>query len=75
MQAAINFLEHPAYTKAHNSNVNLRCEREVVLLMDSGVVPQLESIFRRGPEWDVGLEHVTLLQVLKKCGQICLVIF
>eukprot|EP00884_Botryococcus_braunii_P014845 jgi/Botrbrau1/23361/Bobra.0051s0014.1 len=61
-QAARNFLTHPAYIKAHDSNVTLRCERETILVIESGVTPELESIFRRGPDWELGLEHITLLQ-------------
>ncbi len=56
-------MEHPAYQKAHAKNVRLRCEKEAVLVVEGAVQPDLESIFRRGADWELGLEHIYLLQV------------
>lgn len=63
LQVAKAFFEHPSYLKAHESNVATRCTAETVMVVDSSVTSDLESIFRRGPEWEIGLEHICLLQV------------
>ena len=58
------FLGSTAVQAALSKEQGSRCSQHCSYIMEGQVPADLEAIFCRGIEWDSGVEHVLLLQVL-----------
>ena len=64
MQKGEAFLGSAAVQAALSKEQGSRCSQHCSYIMEGRVPADLEAIFCRGIEWDSGVEHVLLLQVL-----------
>ena len=62
MQVAEAFLGHAAVRGRLAEELGSRCAAALTLTFEGSVEPELEAIFCRGIEWDIGLEHLFLFQ-------------
>ena len=68
MQKGEAFLASPAVQKALRNEQGRRCSAQFSYILEGQVPADLEAIFCRGIEWDHGVEHVLLLEVIIPCA-------
>ena len=66
-QAAKSFERHPQYLKAVAESAQPLCQQFLSLHFDAQVPAELEDMFRRGPEWEGGVEHILVMEVTTFC--------
>jgi len=71
------YLQHIDQFRQHAKLQQVRTEADdmcdtMLEMVVAGTVPRdIEAIFRKGSDWDVGLDHILILQVgSENCGQI-----
>jgi hypothetical protein len=75
MQVAEAFLGHAAVQDRLAEEVGSRCAAALSLAFEGSVESELEAIFCRGIEWDIGIEHLLLFQaccLLHTCLSRCI---
>lgn len=64
MQHMHTFREHEKLQQARVEAQRSACEAIVEISVTSRVPKDLNSIFRKGADWDLGVDHILVLQVL-----------
>ena len=67
-QAAERFQLHPKFQEVISQSVgpeSLPFDRQLTVSFSAEAPADLEGIFRRGPEWETGVEHLFLVEVSK----------
>lgn len=65
LQALRRFLGHREYQKVRDGKFSELCTSFQLLGFESQIEMDMESMFRRGPNWEAGLEHLLVVQAGK----------
>ena len=58
------FREHEKLQQAREEAQNSACDALTEITVSGRVPRDLDSIFRKGADWDIGVDHILVLQVL-----------
>ena len=72
MQHIHKFRQHEKLQQAKDQALSSVFDVVIEMSMTGRVAKDLDSIFRKGSDWDLGLDHILVLQVeLLACAAFC----
>ena len=73
MQHMHKFRQHEKLQQAKDQALNSAFGAIVEMSLTGRVAKELDSIFRKGADWDLGWDHILVLQVkLSACATFCM---
>ena len=64
MQAAERFAQHPKLSEVIDQEVGPVFDQQLRIAFPADVPMDLEAMFRRGSEWETGVEHLLVVEVI-----------
>ena len=72
MQHIHKFRQHEKLQQAKDQAQSSVCDAIVEMSVTGRVPRDLDAIFRKGADWDLGLDHILVLQVQPHLLQLCI---